>query len=85
LVTVGAQAIFLCNFIWSLVRGRRVNEANPWRATTLEWSIPSPPPRDDFGPNDPVVYRGAYEFCVSDVAEGFVPQHIAPELVAKVK
>jgi cytochrome c oxidase subunit 1 len=85
LVTVGAQTIFLFNFIWSLVRGQRVIEANPWRATTLEWSISSPPPRDDFGPNEPVVYRGAYEFCVPDVDEDFVPQHVAPDHVAKVK
>jgi len=31
---------------------------------------------DDFGPTDPVVYRGAYEFGVPDVAEDFVPQHM---------
>jgi cytochrome c oxidase subunit 1 len=85
LVTVVAQLLFLINFLWSLFRGRRVNDSNPWRATTLEWSTCSPPPSDDFGPADPVVYRGAYEFCVPDVAEDFVPQHIAPEHVAKVR
>jgi cytochrome c oxidase subunit 1 len=85
LVTVGAQFIFLVNFLWSLFHGRLVNEANPWRATTLEWSIASPPPPNDFGRTDPVVYRGAYEFCVPDVAEDFVPQHLAPEHVAKVR
>src|SRR5256884_8644164 len=29
--------------------------------------------------SDPVVYRGAYEFSVLDVAEDFLPQHLAPE------
>jgi len=85
LLTVSAQGLFLINFLWSLFRGETILDCNPWRATTLEWSVPSPPPADDFGPADPVVYRGAYEFGVPDVAEDFVPQHIAPEQVVKVK
>ena len=85
LLTVFAQGIFLCNFLWSLFRGEKVSERNPWRATTLEWSVASPPPADDFGASDPLVYRGAYEFSVPDVAEDFVPQHIAPEQVVKAR
>jgi len=77
LLTVLAQGIFLLNFLWSLFRGERVLDCNPWRATTLEWSVSSPPPSDDFGANDPVVYRGAYEFSIPDMAEDFVPQHLA--------
>jgi len=83
LLTVFAQGLFLINFLWSLFRGEKAEECNPWRATTLEWSVPSPPPADDFGASDPVVYRGAYEFSVPDVAEDFVPQHLAPEQVVK--
>jgi cytochrome c oxidase subunit 1 len=85
LLTVFAQGIFLINFLWSLFRGEKVSERNPWRATTLEWSVSSPPPADDFGASDPVVYRGAYEFSVPDVAEDFVPQHLAPEQVVKAR
>ena len=85
LLTVFAQGIFLINFLWSLFRGEKVPEYNPWRATTLEWSVSSPPPADNFGPSDPVVYRGAYEFSVPDVAEDFVPQHLAPEQVVKAR
>ncbi|HUC54094.1 MAG TPA: cbb3-type cytochrome c oxidase subunit I [Candidatus Cybelea sp.] len=83
LLTVSAQGLFLANFLLSLFRGEKVLEYNPWRATTLEWSVSSPPPVDDFGAIDPVVYRGAYEFSLPDVAEDFVPQHIAPEEVDK--
>src|SRR5258708_15326159 len=83
LLTVFAQGLFLINFLWSLLRGEKVLECNPWRATTLEWSVSSPPPADDFGASDPVVYRGAYEFSVPDVAEDFVPQHLTPEQVVK--
>jgi cytochrome c oxidase subunit 1 len=85
IVLVVAQGIFLLNFLWSLFRGEKVEERNPWRATTLEWSVPSPPPADDFGPTDPVVYRGAYEFSVPGVAEDFVPQHLAPDQVVKAR
>jgi cytochrome c oxidase subunit 1 len=83
LLTVFAQGLFLINFLWSLFRGEKVLECNPWRATTLEWSVSSPTPADDFGATDPVVYRGAYEFSLPGVAEDFVPQHIAPEQVTK--
>src|SRR6266403_1659935 len=85
LITVFAQGLFLINFLWSLFRGEKAEECNFWRATTLEWSVPSPPPADDFGPSDPVVYRGAYEFSLPDVAEDFVPQHFAPEQSAKAR
>src|SRR5712671_870761 len=85
LLTVFAQGIFLINFLWSLFRGKRTEECNPWRATTLEWSVPSPPPAEDFGQTDPVVYRGAYEFSVPEVAEDFVPQPLAPAQVVKAR
>jgi len=85
LLTVFGQGFFLINFLWSLFRGEKVAECNPWRATTLEWSVSSPPPADDFGATDPVVYRGAYEFSVPDAAEDFVPQHLAPEQVVKAR
>ncbi len=83
LLTVFAQGVFLVNFLWSLFRGERSAECNPWRATTLEWSVPSPPPADDFGACEPQVYRGAYEFSMALGAEDFVPQHLAPEHIAK--
>ncbi len=85
LLTVLAQGLFLINFLWSLFRGEKVAECNPWRATTLEWSVGSPTPADGFGASEPVVYRGAYEFSVPGVAEDFVPQHLAPEQVVKAR
>jgi cytochrome c oxidase subunit 1 len=85
IVLVLAQGIFLFNFLWSLFCGEKIEERNPWRATTLEWSVSSPPPADDFGPADPVVYRGAYEFSVPGVAEDFVPQHLAPDQIVKAR
>ncbi len=42
-------AIFFVNILWSLFAGRRA-EANPWGegATTLEWTLSSPPPFHQF-------------------------------------
>src|SRR6266705_4978337 len=56
LLTVLAQGLFLINFLWSLFRGEKVTEHNPWRATTLEWSVGSPPPADDFAPTERLMY-----------------------------
>jgi cytochrome c oxidase subunit 1 len=85
LLTVLAQSIFLLNFLWSLFCGKRVVEENPWRATTLEWSEASSAPADHLGARSLVVYRGAYEFSVPGLAEDFVPQHLAPDQVAKAR
>jgi cytochrome c oxidase subunit 1 len=82
IVTAAAQLIFLANFLWSLWRGRKPASDNPWEATTLEWSIPSPPPHDNFAGQFPTVYRGAYEFSVPGATEDYLPQHLAPEKIA---
>jgi cytochrome c oxidase subunit 1 len=74
LLTVAAQAIFLFNFLWSLRRGETSEAENPWDATTLEWTVASPPPLGNFGEFDPAVFRGAYEFNSRSVAEDFAPQ-----------
>jgi cytochrome c oxidase subunit 1 len=80
LVTVAAQGIFLVNFITSLLRRGEAVAKNPWRATTLEWTLPSPPPLGNFGGAAPVVYRGAYEFGAwhgaSSSAEDFALQSL---------
>ncbi len=85
IATVLAQGIFFVNFFWSLLRGESAGTKNPWRATTLEWSIESPPPHENFRGGVPVVFRGAYEFGVSVAGEDFLPQHVAPEILAKLR
>lgn len=45
-------------FVWSLWRGPRAS-ANPWHATGLEWTTPSPPPRENFE-TIPIVTEGPY-------------------------
>ncbi|HEX9779919.1 MAG TPA: cbb3-type cytochrome c oxidase subunit I [bacterium] len=72
LCLVGAQALFIANFFWSLWRGRRAGK-NPWQATTLEWATASPPPHGNFD-EPPTVYRGPYEYSVPGREEDWWPQ-----------
>jgi cytochrome c oxidase subunit 1 len=84
LVTVAAvllmvsQAFFVVNVVWSLAAGGAA-ERNPWRAATLEWVAPSPPPHGNFE-RAPVVYRGPYRYSVPGAPEDWVGQsHPPPE------
>ena len=78
-VTIAAQFIFVVNFFWCLFRGKRAEEANPWEATTLEWTVPSPPPHENFGGRFPTVYRGPYEYGVPGASQDYVMQD-SPEV-----
>ncbi|MDW8363722.1 MAG: cbb3-type cytochrome c oxidase subunit I [Myxococcales bacterium] len=67
-----SQAPFVVNLVWSWLRGP-VAGANPWRATTLDWQCPSPPPHGNFE-REVVVRRGPYVYSPPGSAEDFVPQ-----------
>jgi len=67
-----AQIPFVINFFWSLKKGEKATE-NPWDATTLEWSAPSPPPHGNFV-TAPTAYRGPYEYSVPGTKKDFQPQ-----------
>ena len=66
------QLPFIINFFSSIKWGEKIG-MNPWDATTLEWSAPSPPGHGNFL-TEPVVYRGAYEYSVPGAAKDFTPQ-----------
>jgi cytochrome c oxidase subunit 1 len=78
ILTIAAQALFVFNFVWSLWRGEKIEDPNPWRATTLEWTVSSPPAIHNFGATEPTVYRGAYEFTAQGTPEDFAAQNAAP-------
>ena len=48
-VMAAGMAFFFANILWSFLRGARA-AANPWGegATTLEWTLSSPPPYHQF-------------------------------------
>ena len=72
------QVPFIINFFWSIKGGQKVGR-NPWDATTLEWSAPSPPGHGNFE-TEPIVYRGPYEYSVPGAPKDFTPS-FEPEKV----
>jgi cytochrome c oxidase subunit 1 len=77
IATIVGQVFFLVNFFWSLRRGPAA-EANPWECTTLEWTLPSPTPREGFGDGQPAVSHGPYEYGASETGPGFLMQDAPP-------
>ena len=80
LILVAGQVLFFLNVVLSLFRGRKA-ESNPWAATTLEWTVPSPPPHGNFE-GVPVVERWAYEYGVQTTAGDFATQNVPARDVA---
>jgi cytochrome c oxidase subunit I len=72
IVTLAGQIVFLANVFWSLFKGPRP-EPNPWACATLEWTLPSPAPRQGFG-RPPLVNHGPYEYGTSGHEPDFVRQ-----------
>jgi cytochrome c oxidase subunit 1 len=66
------QLVFFFNFVWSLLRGKKADK-NPYKANTLEWTVPSPPPHGNFE-KLPTVYRGPYEYSHPDRKLDYWPQ-----------
>ncbi len=71
------QLVFVFNFCWSMIRGKKVTSDNPWHATTLEWDTPTPPPHGNFI-KDITVYRGPYEYSVPGADKDYTPQSEPP-------
>jgi cytochrome c oxidase subunit 1 len=58
---IGLGFVFV---LWAVIKGLLSGEkalANPWGAKTLEWTIPSPPPHENFD-KTPIVTAGPYEY-----------------------
>ena len=73
------QIPFIINFFQSIRGGRKVEKANHWDATTLDWSAtPTPPvPHGNFE-SVPRVYRDPYEYSVPGSGVPFLSQDTAP-------
>ena len=86
IVTGIAQFIFLYNLFHSRFWGATAPD-NPWDCTSLEWTMPSPPPWNNFGGEFPVVYHDPYQYNVkTESGRDFVmqtsPERIVGESVA---
>ena len=67
------QVPFIINFWFSIKGGKKIENDNPWGATTLEWATPTPPPHGNFL-FEPVAHRGPYEYSVPGHGADFFPQ-----------
>lgn len=85
ILTILGQLIFFWNFVKTLLSVQAERPRNPWRATTLEWLLPTPVPEDGFGQRPPAVYRGAYVYGTPLRGLDFVPQHLSPEWLTKLR
>jgi cytochrome c oxidase subunit 1 len=69
-----AQIPFIINFFYSIWKGKKVENDNPWDATTLEWTAPSPPGHGNFL-TPPVAYRGPYEYSLPRRGKDYTMQN----------
>jgi cytochrome c oxidase subunit 1 len=70
-----AQLIFLYNFFYSAVRGKK-SVQNPWRANTMEWTTPVEHIHGNWPGEIPEVHRWAYDYSKPGAEEDFVPQTV---------
>ena len=70
-----AFLVFVWNFFYSMYRGENA-PANPWRATTLEWTLPSPVTLHGNFAETPRVYHGPYEYSIPGMQEDYLPQNV---------
>jgi len=75
---VAAQVFFVANYVWSIWRGKRVEDRNPWKSCTLLWQTPIVPPHGNFPEGTPTVHRGPYEYSHPDTEDDYLPQSAPP-------
>jgi cytochrome c oxidase subunit 1 len=71
-VVFAVQLMFLFNFFYSIYKGRKVTDPNPWGATTLEWTTPLVPGHGNWTGEIPEVHRWPYDY--SKNGRQFIPQ-----------
>jgi cytochrome c oxidase subunit 1 len=82
IVGFGANLLFVFNYFYSMYKGRKVTEQNPWGANTLEWTTPINPGHGNWPGPLPIVYRWPYDY--SKNGRDFIPQ-TEPYSEAEVK
>ncbi|HEX2848894.1 MAG TPA: cbb3-type cytochrome c oxidase subunit I [Chitinophagaceae bacterium] len=71
-IVFAVQLMFVFNFFYSIFKGRKVTTANPWGATTLEWTTPIRPGHGNWTGEIPEVHRWPYDYGKD--GRDFIPQ-----------
>lgn len=62
IVVFAVQLMFIFNFFYSMFKGRKVTNPNPWGSATLEWTTPINPGHGNWPGEIPEVHRWAYDY-----------------------
>lgn len=62
IIVFAAQLLFVFNFFYSIFKGRKVTDPNPWKATSLEWTTPVERIHGNWPGEIPEVHRWAYDY-----------------------
>ena len=74
MIVFAVQLLFVFNFFYSMFKGRKVTDPNPWGANTLEWTTPINPGHGNWPGEIPEVHRGAYDYAKD--GKEFIPQNV---------
>jgi cytochrome c oxidase subunit 1 len=66
-IMVAGLVIIAVNLLWGIKHGKKAID-NPWEAATLEWSLPTPAPYENWE-EPPLVTRGPYDFSAPRASE----------------
>lgn len=75
IITFSAQWIFIWNFFYSMLKGRKAPQ-NPWKSNTLEWTAPINPGHGNWPGEIPAVYRWPYDYSKPGAKDDFIPQNV---------
>jgi cytochrome c oxidase subunit I len=62
LIVFTTQFLFVFNFFYSMFKGRKLTNQNPWGSNTLEWTAPIHPPHGNWYGEIPEVHRWPYDY-----------------------
>lgn len=68
------QILFLFNFFYSIFKGRKLTDPNPWKSNTLEWTTPIKVGHGNWIGEIPTVYRWPYDYSKNGIE--FIPQNV---------
>ena len=74
MIVFAVQLLFVFNFFYSIWKGRKVTDLNPWGANTLEWTTPLRPGHGNWVGEIPEVHRWAYDYGKD--GKEFIPQDV---------
>lgn len=80
IIVFAAQLLFVINFFYSAMKGKKMTTQNPSNYNTLEWTTPIEPGHGNWEGAIPAVHRGPYEYYKD--GHDFIPQ-TTPDSVLK--